>query len=192
MIKNILFFSFLTSTALVAADTHSFQLTPTFGKNFSDNTSKMTNSEVMYGIRGAWQSKHGYGAELGFESGSDIKYVDMEKTTSLSRLFAHILLHGETSHDIEPYFLVGAGYEFLETNIEGDPDQSFLSAGLGFDYKLSTYVNLSLEGRAIYKLDTEDVDYVGTFGVSILFDDSFHLNSVGSPFEQSKVRLNAY
>lgn len=178
--------------AINAADIHSFQLTPTFGKSFSDKSSKMTNSEVMYGIRGAWQSKYGYGAELGFESGSDIKYVDMDKTTSLSRLFAHIVLHGETSYNIEPYCFVGTGYEFLETNIEGDPDQSFLSAGLGFNYKLSTYINLMLEGRAIYKLDTEDLDYVGTFGVSILFDDSFHLNSVGSPFKQGKVLLNAY
>lgn len=177
----------LAASSLFAADTDSFQVTPTLGKNFSDESSKVTNSDILYGLRGSWKSIDGYGLEVGFEGGSDIKYTNSEESTTLSRIFSNAILTGDNSNSIVPYLLLGAGYEFLGTNLEGDPDQGFLDAGIGFNYRLNSYLNLSFEAKALYKLDTEDMDYVSTFGCSLLFDEKLQLNKTGSPFEKKRV-----
>jgi len=171
----------LSAASLFAADTQSFQLTPTFGKNYSDSASKMTNSDLLYGLKGTWQNAKGFGAEIGFESGSDILYTGEDTTTSLTRVFGHVNMYGESSYDITPYALLGAGYEFLSTNIKGDPDQGFIDGGAGFSYNLFSYLNLNLEARAVYKLDSEDIDYTGNLGFAVAFDEGFRLNQKGYP-----------
>jgi len=179
--------SVLVATSLFAANTDSFQITPTLGKNFSDESSKMTNSDILYGLRGSWKSINGYGIESGFEGGSDVKYTNSKESTTLFRVFANVILTGDNAYNIAPYLLLGTGYEFLGTNLKGDPDQGFLDVGIGFNYQLTTYLNLSFEAKTLYKLDTEDIDYVSTFGCSLLFDEKFQLNAVGSPFEKKRV-----
>ncbi len=179
--KKLLITSILSAASLFAADSHSFQLTPTFGKNYSDSASKMTNSDLLYGLKGSWQNAEGFGAEVGFESGSDIMYTGEETTTSLTRVFAHVNMYGESSYDITPYALLGTGYEFLSNNIQGDPDQGFIDAGMGFSYNLFTYLNLNFEVRALYKLDSEDIDYTGSLGFAVAFDEHFRLNQKGYP-----------
>jgi OOP family OmpA-OmpF porin len=141
----------------------------------------MTNSDLIYGLKGTWQNSEGFGGELGFESGSDIMYTTEDTTTSLTRVFGHVNMYGESSYSITPYALLGAGYEFLSTNIKGDPDQGFIDAGAGFSYNLFPYMNLNFEVRALYKLDSEDIDYTGNIGFAVAFDEHFRFNQDGYP-----------
>ncbi len=180
--KKSLLAIMISAASLFAADTNLFQIAPTFGKNFSDTSSKMTNSDLLYGVRGAWKNIAGYGVEVGFESSDDIMYRGMDITTSLTRVFGHITFTGEEEYLISPYAFIGAGYESLSQNTEGDPDQTFIDAGIGFSYVLYSFLNLSLETKALYKLDTEDIDYTLGVGFYINFDDSFRINKIGTPF----------
>jgi hypothetical protein len=141
----------------------------------------MTNSDLIYGLKGTWQNSEGFGAELGFESGSDIMYQKEDITTSLTRLFGHVNMYGYSSNSVTPYVFLGAGYEFLSENIQGDPDQGFVDAGVGFSYYLFSYLNVNVEVRTLYKLDSEDIDYTGNIGFAIAFDEDLKLNQEGYP-----------
>ena len=191
MMKKLLLPIMISVASLNAADTQAFSLTPTFGKNYSDASSKMTNSDLLYGLKGAWISADGLGAEIGFEGGDDIMYVGEDVITSLYRVFGHALLTGEDDYSVTPYAFLGAGYEFLSDNIQGNPDQSFLDAGVGFSYSLYTYLSIFLEAKALYKLDTEDIDYTTSVGFSLLFDEDFKLNTEGNPFMRNTIVENA-
>lgn len=189
--KTLLFPILLSAASLFAADTHTFELTPTFGKNYSDKSSKMTNSDLLYGLKGTWKSAEDLGVEVGFEGGSDIMYVGEDKTTSLYRVFAHAMLFGEEEYTLTPYAFVGAGYEFLSDNIQGDPDQGLIDGGVGFSYSMYPFLNISIEAKALSKLDTEDIDYTANVGFSFIFDENFKLNRTGNPFVRQTIMEEA-
>jgi len=83
-----------------------------------------------------------------------------------------MIVDGKEELSITPYILLGGGYENLSRVYEEYSDtksQSFLTAGLGFKYRLNDYFNITLEGRALGKLDSESIDYVGTLGLDFMF-----------------------
>ena len=158
----------MTAGALWGANGYHVQVTPVVGKNFSDSSSKMFNSDAMYGIRATYFPVPLYGWQIGYERADDIAYEGTQTTTSLQRLYLNLVVDGEEEMHITPYLLLGGGYEDLGTNIEGEPDQSFVQAGIGFRYGLNRYLNLMIEGRALYKFKMEDIDYVANAGLGVM------------------------
>ncbi|OQX74806.1 MAG: hypothetical protein B6D59_01275 [Campylobacteraceae bacterium 4484_4] len=168
--KKIVAASLLTFMALNLSADHSYryQITPYVGKNFADSDSRLRNSDVMYGIRGTYYENSWYGWQLGYEGAREVSVKGEFRTVDMSRLYLNLVVDGEEEMKITPYILLGGGYEMLSKDVDAQPDQAFMQAGLGFKYRLTKMFNLSLEGRALYKFDTEHIDYVTSFGVGMM------------------------
>ncbi len=168
--KKIVMASLLTFMALELAADHSYryQITPLVGKNFADSDSRLRNSDIMYGIRGTYYENSWYGWQLGLERAGEVSVKGEFRDVDMSRLYFNLVVDGEEEMKITPYVLLGGGYEMLSEDVDAQPDQAFMQAGLGFKYRLSRSFNLALEGRALYKFDTEHIDYVTTFGVGMM------------------------
>jgi hypothetical protein len=171
--KKFALYTFLSlSTVLSAQDVTTYEVTPTIGYNTFDSSSKMKSS-FMYGIRATMHTNSYYGYRLSYERAGDIHYdtnKDNKKTTDLQRISGQILINGEEEYQVIPYLIFGGGYEILSDEISNDVSQGYAEGGVGFKYHMKNDLIFDLEGKVLKKFDTDDIDYMITFGLGYLFD----------------------
>ncbi|RUM63527.1 MAG: hypothetical protein DSZ05_08495 [Sulfurospirillum sp.] len=145
-----------------------------FGQNFADNNSKMRDN-ALYGIRGTVMLTPFYGLVLGYDRLDSIDLKDTSATTDVQRLYGLIEVDGEEQFHVVPYITFGAGYEILSKDVvvnghKYDISQAYLTGGLGFRYNFIPEMSIFLEGNALWKTDTTDVDYSAIAGFMYHFN----------------------
>ena len=145
-----------------------------FGQNFADSNSKMRDN-ALYGIRGTVMLTPFYGLVLGYDSLNSIDLKDTSKTTDVQRLYGLIEVDGEEQYHVVPYITFGAGYELLSDDVivngkKYDVSQAYMTVGLGFRYNFIPELSVFIEGNALWKTDTTDVDYTALGGVMYHFN----------------------
>jgi hypothetical protein len=178
MRKTLLSLALLATTALFAEHNYDYQSTIYMGHNNFDSSSKMTDNNV-FGIRATAYDEQYYGWQLGYEMLSDIKHKtalstipgkgDQKKLTDVHRGYVNLVVDGKEELGITPYVLLGGGYEYLTQETKNDVSQGFLQAGLGFKYNINNYLNAAIEGRALGKVRTRDIDFILTAGLGFMF-----------------------
>ncbi len=145
-----------------------------FGQNFADSNSKMRDN-ALYGIRGTVMLTPFYGLVLGYDRLDSIDLKDTSGTTDVQRLYGLIEVDGKEQYHVVPYITFGAGYEILSNDVivsghKYDVSQAYLTGGLGFRYNFIPEMSLFIEGNALWKTDTTDVDYTALAGVVYHFN----------------------
>ncbi len=118
------------------------------------------------------QERGKYALELGYEYQSHVPYNGIRLDTNIERYYLHMVVDGEEELHVTPYILMGGGYEILSRIYEEydkSKNQAFVDIGLGFRYRLARYLNLTLEAKALGKVDSESVDYIGKLGLDFMF-----------------------
>ncbi len=183
----------LSCAAVLQADM-SLEIAPVVGYNSFDSSSSMSD-DVVYGIRATAHMNSLYGYRLGYIRADDIKYsptVGSKKRTNMQRITADLLVSGEEEYNVIPYFLLGGGYEMLSAETSKDVSQGFVNGGVGFKYLISSSVNATLEGKALKKFDTSDLDYMVTFGFGYTFGEQANTPEMeeSSMFDKELQSLN--
>ena len=145
-----------------------------FGQNFADTSSKMRDN-ALYGIRGTVMLTPFYGLVLGYDRLDSIDLKDTSGTTDVQRLYGLIEVDGEEQFHVVPYITFGVGYEMLSDDVvvnghKYDVSQAYLTGGLGFRYNFIPEMSIFIEGNALWKTDTTDVDYNALAGVMYHFN----------------------
>ncbi len=145
-----------------------------FGQNFADSSSKMRDN-ALYGIRGTVMLTPFYGLVLGYDRLDSIDLKDTSGTTDVQRLYGLIEVDGQEQYHVVPYITFGAGYEMLSDDVivnghKYDVSQAYLTGGLGFRYNFIPELSIFVEGNALWKTDTTDVDYTALAGVMYHFN----------------------
>ena len=178
------------STMLVAGDVTKYEIEPTIGYNGFDSNSKM-ESTFLYGLRGTIQPNRYYGYRLSYERSDNLHYDNTatKKTTNLQRISGQLLINGEEEYQVIPYILVGGGYEILSNETQHDVSQGYMEGGIGFKYHMKNDLIFDLETKALKKFDTDDLDYMVTFGLGYLFDPTFKKPEIYQPkaLEERKI-----
>ncbi len=173
MKKIILYLASIAVVNLHAADKKPYHLNVSAGMNVFDKTSHLDNGS-FYGASLSIYEKETqkYALQLAYERLSGIAYQGIVLDTDIDRYAINMVVDGDEELQITPYIMIGGGYETLSHIYQSYPDtknQGFINAGLGFKYRLNDYFNISLEGKAIGKLDSESVDYVTKVGIDFMF-----------------------
>lgn len=195
--KKFALYTFLSlSSMLVAGDVIKYEVEPTIGYNAFDGNSKM-ESTFMYGIRGTIYPNSYYGYRLSYERSDGLHYDDTstKKTTDLQRISGQILVSGEEEYQVVPYVLLGGGYEILSDETLHDVSQGYVEGGIGFKYHMKNDLIFDLEAKGLKKFDTDDVDYMVTFGLGYLFDPSISKPEVYQPGaleERAKIKNETF
>lgn len=181
--KKIALYTFLSfSSVLIAQDVIKYEIEPTISYNSFDSSSKM-ESTFMYGIRGTIYQNSYYGYRLSYERADDVHYdnTSTKKTTDLQRISGQIIVNGEEEYNVIPYILLGGGYEILSNETTHDVSQGYVEGGIGFKYHMNNDLIFDLETRALKKFDTDDIDYLVSFGLGYLFDPTIVKPKVYQP-----------
>ena len=152
----------------------------TAGVNKFDSESRLSkNNATFYGIRGTIFDSvvDKYGFQLAYEGAYGVDYKRLSsveqnkhKESDVHRLFANMIVDGNKEWGIVPYILLGAGYEYLSDEIKGEVSQGIADAGLGFRYYTDYGFHIGLEGKAIGKYDSHDIDYMANFILGYAFN----------------------
>ncbi len=145
-----------------------------FGQNFADENSKMRD-DALYGIRGTVMLTPFYGLVFGYDRIDSIDLKESSGTVDVQRIYGLIEVDGEEQYHVVPYITFGAGYEILSDDVvvnghKYDISQGYLTGGLGFRYNFIPELSIFVEGNALWKTDTTDVDYSALAGVMYHFN----------------------
>ncbi len=161
---TLLFLSILTMGQLQAYQEPPFtyHLGGYFGQNFADESSKMRDN-ALFGIRGTVMLTPFYGINFGYERLNSIDVKESTSTIDVDRFYGQIEVDGEEQYHVVPYITLGAGYELLSSDIivdgrKYDVSQAYISGGLGFRYNFIPELSIFVEGNALWKTDTTDLD----------------------------------
>ncbi len=174
MRKSILSLALIVATSVAAGDKKQpYHINVHSGLNVFDDSQHLENGSLI-GASVAFYEKEtqSYALQLGVERLSGIDYEGIVLDTDIDRYYLNMIVDGEEELSITPYILLGAGYEQISRVYEAYADtksQGFLNAGLGFKYRLNDYFNITLEARAMGKLDSRNVDYVSKLGLDFMF-----------------------
>ena len=161
---TLLFLSILTMGQLQAYQEPPFtyHLGGYFGQNFADKSSRMRDN-ALFGIRGTVMLTPFYGINIGYERLNSIDIKESTSTIDVDRFYGQIEVDGEEQYHVVPYITLGAGYELLSSDIvvdgrKYDVSQAYISGGLGFRYNFIPELSIFVEGNALWKTDTTDLD----------------------------------
>ena len=161
---TLLFLSILIAGQLQAYQEPPFtyHLGGYFGQNFTDDSSKMRDNALV-GIRGTVMLTPFYGINIGYERLNSIDIKESASTIDVDRFYGQIEVDGEEQYHVVPYVTLGAGYEMLSSDImvggkKYDVSQAYISGGLGFRYNFIPELSIYVEGNALWKTDTTDLD----------------------------------
>jgi hypothetical protein len=173
MKKQILSMALLMATSLVAGDKQPYHIEFSSGLTVFDDSAHLKDGAI-HGVSATFYEKesYSYGLQIGYEHLPSIAYETIVLDSDIDRYYLNMVVDGEEELSVTPYLLIGGGYEQLSAVYESFPDtknQAFVNAGIGFRYRLSDYFNISLETKAIGKIESKSVDYVTKVGLDIMF-----------------------
>jgi len=199
MKKTIVSLALLLATNMMAGSKQPYHVNVNAGLNIFDDSTHLEDTS-LYGVSATIyeQEAKKYAFQMSYEHINKAEYEGIVLDTSINRYSINMIVDGDEELNITPYILLGGGYESLSTIYEEYPDtknQAFLNAGLGFKYRLNDYFNVTLEGKALGKFDSESVDYVAKFGLDFMFGGKSEkkapiLEALGKPktVERPKVK----
>lgn len=173
MRKSLLSLALIVASYASAGDKQPYHVNIHSGITVFDDANHLENGSLV-GASVAFYEREtlSYALQLGYERLNGIAYEGIVLDTDIDRYYMNMIVDGEEELNITPYILLGGGYENLSRVYEEYADtksQAFINAGLGFKYALNDYFNITLEGRALGKLDSESIDYVGKLGLDFMF-----------------------
>lgn len=161
----------LSLSTSAVAENSGFTLTPAV--NYIDFDSDRNLDEEVFGSIGLgykfanpWQLELVYGqGEAETETGN----VDVDfKTLHLDALY-----HFGEQDAVTPYLVVGAGHVDYDSDVAGGDDkESNINAGAGIKFGLSDMFALRTDLRAYRDFEYENIDYVASLGLQVLFGGS--------------------
>ena len=174
MRKTILSLALMLTTSVVAGEyKQPYHIDVYGGLNIFDDASYLKNSSLLGASIAIYErERQSYALQFGMEHLRGVEYEGIVLDTDIDRYYLNMIVDGEEELHITPYILLGGGYEQLNRVYEGYKDtvsQGFIDAGLGFKYRLNDYLNITLEGKAIGKVESESVDYASTLGFDFMF-----------------------
>ena len=163
---------FLTTSSMFG-NNQPYHINLSTGLNVFDDAEYLEDSAV-YGVSATFYEKEtlSYALQLGYERLTGVPYEGIRLSTDINRYSVNMLVDGEEELNVTPYLLVGGGYEQFSSLYEEYHDtknQAFVNLGLGFKYRLSDYVNITLESKAIGQMDSKKLDYVTKVGLDVMF-----------------------
>lgn len=139
--------------------------------NTNFDTKELLDSGTTLGIRGDFYLDNLYHIDLGLDSVKDVKFEDGSGSTDIKRIYTQFSADGEEEYHVVPYMGVGLGYEKVGDESDELKDQPYISANIGFRYNISNSFNFLLDGKALWKTSTRNINYVTSFGIGYMIDE---------------------
>lgn len=139
------------------------------GSNNFDNKEGVDSATTL-GIRGDFYLDGLYHMDLGYENLGSVDFENGSGDTKVQRVYTQFSADGEEEYHVVPYMGVGVGYEKVSDEIDELKSQPFISLGIGFRYNISNNFNFLLDGRALWKTSTRNINFLTSFGVGYMLD----------------------
>ncbi len=158
----------LASSLAMAAQGYRYEIAPTVSKNWSDRDSGF-ESATSWGVKLNAYLNDIVGFQLNYDRLDNVHFRHGPQKSDIDRIGLNLLLEAPTSGNLTPYMLLGGGYENVEVKLDNEDSQAFANIGGGFKYAVNKAIDVMLEAKYIKKLDTQDDDVMGTFGLGYKF-----------------------
>jgi hypothetical protein len=122
------------------------------------------------GVRGDFYLDQLYHIDLGYENLGSYEFSNLSQSTDIQRFYTQFTSDGEEEYSIVPSVGFIAGYELTSDDISEFKSQPYLGLGLGFRYNFVNNFNILLDGKALWKTDTKNVNYNIGLNAGYMFD----------------------
>ena len=141
----------------------------TAGYEFMDDDSALDDDLVPYGAFVGKRFLDKWLLEFVYERSEDADYVGMAKDTDLNRFGLKAVYEFFPEMKWVPYVQAGLGYQDVVEESADYDDGVFSTLGLGWKYKLTSAVNLLVEGRYLHDFQNHDNNLAALAGISFNF-----------------------
>ncbi|PLY07852.1 MAG: OmpA family protein [Arcobacter sp.] len=174
--KKILLSSALCATMMFAANSeYKYEVTPMVGGTYTEGNLGLERNYANAGLAVGFNLDDSMfdQVELGFlRSVGDVKYTASpyaNMDTGITRVFSNVIKEYELSSKTSLYALIGAGFEWFDSEAYGNKSSIFGNYGFGIKYKITDDISLKADVRHLIETDDSDNNLLYTVGLAIPF-----------------------
>lgn len=148
-----------------------FNLNPQVGSMWFDSK-RNVDDEIFYGLGFGYQFDSPWALEANYLTGETNTNGPFDIDVDFEEIRLDALYHWKpAASKSQPYWAFGAGQGYFDTTSSEDTETR-VNVGLGLKYFVSDAVALRTDGRVVYGVDDDTIDYMLTLGLFVQFGKS--------------------
>ena len=183
--KKILLSTVMVTVLFAGNSDYAFEVTPTIGGVWSQNSLGLKSNHLNYGIRFGYNLENSWIDQIegGFDFASGAKYKNTGLKTDIYRYSVNAIKEYAIAPKFDLYGLVGLGYKDVQHSYKKNQDSMFANYGVGAKYKMfeQFWLKADVKHAINFKHGTSEVLY--TLGFTVPFGKRAPKEVVTAPVE---------